>query len=114
MSFHLYDRAQLSKAGFAQQQRYKAESKRSMTVSEIYAIKVRGECTMSSFRIVYHTSVSLSYVISIPRLTLRAEDAIMIVKGFQKDSKNGWECMQCSKSECIKRNKVVVDVEEKR
>jgi hypothetical protein len=114
MSFHLYDVAQLSKAGFAQQWRYKGESKRSITVSEMYAIKARGECTMSSFRMVYHTSVSLSYVISIPGLTLQAANAIMIVKGFQKDSENDWGCMQCSESKCMKRNKVVVDVEEER
>jgi hypothetical protein len=43
---------------------------------------------MSSFRMVYYTSVSLSYMILISRLTLQAANAIIIVKGFQKDSKN--------------------------
>jgi len=59
----------------------------------MYAKKLRGECTMSSFRIVYHNSFSLLYVISIPGLTLRAKDAIMIVKGFQKDSENSLGCI---------------------
>jgi hypothetical protein len=65
-----------------------------MTVSEMYAIKARGECTMSSFKMVYYTSSLLLYVISILRLTLQAEDAVIIVKGFQKDFENGWGYMQ--------------------
>jgi hypothetical protein len=43
---------------------------------------------MSSFKIVYYTLVSLSYVILILKVTLQAKDAIIIVKGFQKDFKN--------------------------
>ena len=53
-----------------------------MTASRMYAIKVRGECTISSFRMVYHTSISLLYIILILRLTLQAKDAIIIIKGF--------------------------------
>jgi hypothetical protein len=43
---------------------------------------------MLSFKIVYYSLFSLLYVILIPKLTLQAKDAIIIVKGFQKDSKN--------------------------
>jgi hypothetical protein len=43
---------------------------------------------MLSFKIVYYTLVSLLYIILILKLTLQAVNAIIIVKGFQKDFKN--------------------------
>jgi len=48
----------------------------------MYAIKVRGECTMLSFKMVCRISVSLSYMILIPKLTLQAKDALITAKGF--------------------------------
>jgi hypothetical protein len=48
----------------------------------MYAIKVKREYTMLSFKIVYYSLFSLLYVISILRLTLQAKDTIIIVKGF--------------------------------
>jgi len=53
-----------------------------MTASRMYAIKVRGECIILSFKMVYCISVSLLYMILIPKLTLQAKDALITAKGF--------------------------------